>query len=180
MKHEIENDLGEFEGFNFKTQSAIFPNHTAQEVVDWDHDGQGEAEFWPEGSNEFVRLLADGSCSCFDIIEIDRIFSELDNNEQDLIKAVYLKQNNGLSLKDITREAVDDACLYVYGPGYFSDLRRDAAWDLFENFYPEAYKLCESCSVPGVEFDEQDFLSSFSTLELKTQDYQGYLVVDTL
>ena len=179
MRHEIENDLGEFEGYNFREMSAIFPNHSAQEVIDWDHDGQGEAEFWPEGSNTFVRLLADGNCSASDLIEIDRIFSELDNNEQELIKAVYLKQNNGLNLKDITREAIDDACLYVYGPGYFSDLREEAAWDLFEQFHPEAYKLIESWSIPGLGFDETDFLSTFSTLELKTKDYQGYLVVDT-
>ena len=178
MRHEIENDLGEFEGFNFKTQSAIFPNHTAQEVVDWDHDGQGEAEFWPDGGNEFVSLLVNGNCSWSDLIEIDRIFSELDNNEQDLIKAVYLKQNNGLKLEDITREAVDDACLYVYGENYFSDLRKEAAWDLFEQLYPEAYKLVESWSVQGVSFDEDDFLQNFSTLEIKTHDYKGYLVVD--
>ena len=178
MKHEIENDLGEFEGYNFRDMCAIFPNHTAQEVVDWDHDGKGEAEFWPEGSNEFVRLLVKGNCSGFDLIEIDRIFSELDNNEQDLVKAVYLHENHGLKLEGITREAVEDACLYVYGVNYFSDLRKEAAWDLFEQFHPEAYKLVESWSIPGFTFDEDDFLNSFSTLEIKTHDYKGYLVVE--
>jgi len=178
MTHEIENDLGYFEGFNFRAQSAIFERLTAEDVVNWDHDANGEAEFWPEGSNDFVRLLAHGNCSGFDLIEMDRIFSEVDNDEKEIAKAVYLRENHGLRLDEITREAIDDACLYVYGIGYFSDLRKDAAWDLFETLYPEAYKLCESWSVPGVSFDEEDFLQSFSTLELKTRDHQGFLVVE--
>ena len=178
MTRELENDLGYFEGFNFRTQSAIFGSLSAEDVVNWDHDGKGEAEFWPEGSNDFVRLLAHGNCSASDLIEMDRIISVLENDERELIKAVYLHENHGAKLEEITREAIDDACLYVYGVGYFSDLRKDAAWDLFETLYPEAYKLCESWSVPGVSFDEEDFLQSFSTLELKTRDYQGFLVVE--
>ena len=38
-------DLGTFEGFNFRDQSAIERELTAEEVVNWNHDGDGEAEF---------------------------------------------------------------------------------------------------------------------------------------
>ena len=51
---KIENDLGTFEGFNHRTQEAIYPNVTAQQLVDWDHDGLGEAEFWHSGDNSGV------------------------------------------------------------------------------------------------------------------------------
>lgn len=94
-------------------------------------------------------------------------------------KAIYLKQNNGLELKDITREATDDSCLYIFGPGFFSDLKKEAAWELFEQFHPEAYKLVESWTIPGLDFDEEQFLNSFSTLELKTKENKGYVVIDT-
>lgn len=38
---ELTYELGTFEGFNFRDQSAIERNVTAQEVVDWDHDRVG-------------------------------------------------------------------------------------------------------------------------------------------
>lgn len=179
MAHETDNDLGFFEGFNFKTQSAICKQLTADDVINWNHDRQGEAEFWPEGSNVFVKqLLTCENCTAGDLVEIDRIFSELGGNEYELCKAVYLKSMHGEDLEHITRETIDDACLYVYGPNYFSDLEKEAAWDLFENLYPDAYKLAESYSVPGLTFDEEQFLSSFTTLEIRTEQYRGYLVVD--
>ncbi len=178
MTHEIENDLGYFEGFNFRSQSAIEQILSAEDVVNWDHDTRGEAEFWPEGSNVFVRLLSPRECTASDLIEIDRIFSELGEDEHQLCKAVYLKETHGLDLRDITREAVEDACLYVYGIGYFSDLEKEAAWDLFEQLYPEAYKLAESWTIPGLHFDPEQFLQSFSTYAVKTEEYRGYVVVE--
>jgi hypothetical protein len=37
-------DLGTFEGFNFRSQSVIERVLTAGEVVEWNHDRDGEAE----------------------------------------------------------------------------------------------------------------------------------------
>ena len=39
----IPYDFGQFEGFNFRSQSAIERALTAQDVVGWDHDREGEA-----------------------------------------------------------------------------------------------------------------------------------------
>jgi len=61
---------------------------------------------------------------------------------------------HGSELEEITRNAIDDECLYVYGPNYHSDLEKEAAWDLFENFYPEG------SSVPRLTFDEEQFLAA--------------------
>ena len=44
---ELHFDLGTFEGFSFRHDQAIDRNLTAAEVVGWDHDAAGEAEFWP-------------------------------------------------------------------------------------------------------------------------------------
>jgi hypothetical protein len=67
----------------------------------------------------------------------------------------------------------------VFGPGYFIDLDKEAAYELFETFWPEAYQQWEQNSVPGLSFDVEDFLRHFSTLELKRSEGGGYLVVDT-
>ena len=40
----LKHDLGTFEGFNFRDQAALDRNLTADEVLDWDHDGAGELE----------------------------------------------------------------------------------------------------------------------------------------
>lgn len=172
-----EYDIGKFEGFNFREQSAIENILTAQEVLDWDHDGDGEAEFWPHGDNPFTSYLLPGdSCTSAEIREVIRIFDELDGRLDELAKAIYLR-DCGSSLEDITSEAINDACLYVFGPGWFHDLIKDAAFELFELFWPAAYECLQKHSVPGLRFDYDDFIESFPTLKLKLPD--GYLVVDT-
>lgn len=172
-----EYDIGKFEGFNFREQSAIEHILTAQEVLDWDHDRDGEAEFWPHGCNPFTSYLLPGNaCSDSDVREVVRIFHETEGRPEELAKAIYLR-DNGTSLEDITSEAINDSCLHVYGPGWFHDLNKQAAYELFELFWPDAYKCWEENSIPGLSFDREDFLESFPTLQLNLPD--GYLVVDT-
>ncbi len=175
----INHNLGGFEGFNFRDQSAIERILTAEEVLNWDHDADGEAEFWPDGSSPFVsRLLPRNSFSASELREVVRILDELDGNEHELVKACALL-DRGSDLEEITRQAIDDSCLYVFGPGYFIDMEKEAAYELFELFWPEAYKMWEENNVPGISFDVEDFLKHFSTFELKLPDGGGYLVVDT-
>ena len=57
---ELHFDLGTFEGFSFRHDQAIDRNLTAAEVVGWDHDAAGEAEFWPSGDNPEVALVFSG------------------------------------------------------------------------------------------------------------------------
>ncbi len=49
-------DLGSFEGFNFRAQSALQGTLSAQDVIDRDHDAFDEAEFWPKGDHAEVQL----------------------------------------------------------------------------------------------------------------------------
>ena len=131
MKGVAADELGMFEGFSFRHQSAIDHCLTAEEVLNWDHDAQGEAEFWPDGSNFIVTKLLPGTSFRADSLrEVIRLFEELDGNEHELAKAVYLL-DRGESLENITREAIDDAGLYVCGPGYFTDMEKEAAYELF-------------------------------------------------
>jgi hypothetical protein len=169
--------IGMFEGFSFRNQCAIDQNLTADEVLNWDHDEQGEAEFWSDGSEPLVsKLLSGNSCSAEEIRQVMRILEELDGKPAQIAKAVYLK-DGGSSLKDIDREAVDDSSLYVFGPGWFTDLEKEAAYELFEMFWPEPYEFWRRNTVPGLTFDVEAFMQSFSTMELKIAD-GGYLIVE--
>ncbi len=173
----MKGDIGEFEGFNFRSQCAIERILTAEEVLEWDHDADGEAEFWPHGCNPFTSyLLPNSACTDSEVREVIRIFDELDGRPEELAKAIYMR-DCGTPLEDITREAIDDSCLYVFGPGWFHDLIKQAAFELFELFWPAAYECWEKNSVPGLRFDPGDFVESFPTLQLKLPD--GFLVVDT-
>jgi len=172
-------DIGEFEGFNFREQSAIERSLSAEEVIEWDHDNDGEAEFWPAGDNVFThRLLPGNACSGSEVREVIRIFEETDGCPQQLAKAVYLR-DRGSDLEEITGQAIEDSCLYVFGPGYFVDLYKEAAYELFEAYWPEAYKMWEQNSIPGLHFDTEDFIESFPHFELKLPEGGGYLVIDT-
>lgn len=176
MKRVDYKDIGMFEGFNFRRDCAIEKLLTAEEVSDWDHDGDGEAEFWPDGSNAFVRYLLPGSsCTASEVQEVIRIIAEVDGSPNELAKAAYLVES-GASLEAIDQQAIDNDSLYVFGPGWRGDLEKEAAYELFEQFWPDAYKLWEQNTVPGLNFEPEDFLFAFSTLELKI-DGGCYLVV---
>ena len=85
MKGNDYSNIGMFEGFNFREQSAIDHLLTPDEVLAWDHDEQGEAEFWPDGSNPFVqKLLNRNSCSASEVREVMRIFDEVEGSVHDL------------------------------------------------------------------------------------------------
>src|ERR1039458_6259800 len=78
-KQELRFDLGTFEGFNFRSQSAMWPNRSADDVVNWDHDLEGEAEFWPSGDNDGVQLLFKNSSSvtAAELRALDELLDEL-------------------------------------------------------------------------------------------------------
>ena len=175
MNGDDNNTLGMFEGFNFSKQSAIDRNLTAEEVLDWNHCADGEAEFWPDGSNPFVtKLLPRTSFSPDELREVMRIFEEVDAEPIQLAKAIYMHEQ-GSSLADIGSRTIDDSCLHVFGPGWFVDLEKEAAYELY---WPEVYAIWRKSTVPGLSFDVEDFLRQFSTLELKFSD-GGFLIVDT-
>lgn len=178
MKGNDYSNIGMFEGFNFREQSAIDRLLTPDEVLAWDHDEQGEAEFWPDGSNPFVqKLLNRNSCSASEVREVMRMFDEVEGSVHDLAKAVYLV-DRGARLEQICRTAIDDSPLYVFGPGWFFELVEEAAYELFETFWPDAYKFWSEHNIPGLRFDFEEFMSSFSILEIKLAE-GGFLVVDT-
>ena len=59
-----------------------------------------------------------------------------------------------------TREAVEDLPLESFVGTNFSDVRRGAAFELFELYYPEEYRVWERSLCDGLPFDPDHFLAS--------------------
>lgn len=179
--HQLAHDLGTFEGFTFRHQSAIFPNHSAESVVRWDHDGKGEAEFWPSGDHEGVALIFNGhnSVSGAELVQLDSLLCELgDDSIENFIRLHYLISLQGYNLSDLSAETVEDLCCHIFTSTSFLDPRKEAALELFEVYYPEEYAVWEKSHCDGLIFDEDLFLDSpvFQTVEITMGEYRFLLV----
>src|SRR4051812_44694891 len=88
-------DFGTFEGFNFRTQSAIGPNSTAEEVINWDHDQKGEAEFWPSGDSPGVQLVCGkrSSVTSSELVALDKLLSDLGSDSDENFLRIHFAVN---------------------------------------------------------------------------------------
>lgn len=156
-------NLGSFEGFNFRSQSAIERELSAEDVIGWDHDRQGEAEFWPSGDQAGVALVFrdQNRVTATELLALDRLLEELGGD----ILENFLKLRHTLSVSTtdlcaLTGAEVEDLDIHIFvGPNLW-DLRREAAYELFELYYPEAYVVWEKSQCDGLVFDTDRFLDS--------------------
>lgn len=163
VKPEIHFDLGMFEGFNFRHQSAMDRCLTATEIVAWDHNRQGEAEFWPDGHHAGVTLVFkdQGAVTASELLRLDRLLECMGTDALvNFVSIYYAVRVRGADLCELTTADLDDNSIYVFTGDCFYDLRKDAAHDLFELFYPEAYKLWDAHPCDGLMFDADCFLDS--------------------
>ena len=160
---KIRFNLGTFEGFNFRAQSAIDRILTASEVVAWDHDRLGEAEFWPAGDRPEVALIFRGksAVTASELLDVDRLLTDLGGDSpENFLRIHWLVNIHGAALAGLSSEAVEDQNLHLFLGTSFIDLRREAAYELFELYYPEAYQAWEKSHCDGLNFDTDDFLDS--------------------
>ena len=80
----------------------------------------------------------------------------------------YAVQERGLDIHNVSAGEVEDAACYTYHGSNFTDLYREAGYDLFEAYYPELYTLWEQTPCDGLHFDPVAFLESpsFSLTEI--------------
>jgi hypothetical protein len=178
----LSYDLGTFEGFNFRHQSAISRNLTAEEVVNWDHDREGEAEFWPSGDNDGVALVFSGKSAVTgnELLALDSLLGELRGDSvENFLKIHYVVNTQGTSFEDLTRDDIEDLFLDLFLGTSFIDLRKEAAYQLFEANYPEEYRIWEKSHCDGLVFDVDHFLDSpcWSVEEIKLGDQKALIVV---
>ena len=174
-------DLGTFAGFSFRDQQAIERTLTAQEVVNWNHDKQGEAEFWPSGDKPEVALIFSGRSSVHasEILALHGLLEVL--NEDSSLP--YLRIHHALavlgeSILTLTTKDLDDQNLHIFEGTNFIDLRREAAFELFELYFPKEYKVWEKSLCDGLIFDEDRFLDSpVWSVEEATLGSRKYLMI---
>src|ERR1035441_6636482 len=181
-KQELRFDLGTFEGFSFRDQSAMWPNRTADEVVNWDHDKNGEAEFWPSGDNEGVHLVFKGSSSVTsaELIALDELMAELGgDSEVNFLRIHYAISTCGARLEELSGSQIEDQNVQFFFGDCFTDARKEAAYELFELYYPEEYQVWEKSQCDGLVFDTERFLDSpgFSVEEVRLGGKAVLLVV---
>ena len=156
-------DLGTFEGFNFREQWAIERELTADEVVGWNHDQEGEAEFWPSGDNAAVAELFPSSRGVTPgaLTHLAGLLDELGGDQDEaLLKIQFLVNVQDRDLKGLTATKVEDSGLHLFSAECFADVRRKAAYELFELYWPEIYALWEKTPLDGLRFDPDEFLDS--------------------
>jgi hypothetical protein len=178
---ELQFDLGTFEGFNFRTQSAIERLLTADEVIHWEHDADGEAKFRPAGDHAGIAVLFEHrtAVTVADLLAVDRLLFELGGDAlEHFLRIHFIVNCCGYDLQTLTAGTVEDQALHLFEGTNFLDLRRKAAYELFELYHPEAYAAWERSCCDGLIFDTDRFLDSlsFSVEEIRLGDRVALIV----
>ncbi|MFO1459303.1 MAG: hypothetical protein U1G08_07820 [Verrucomicrobiota bacterium] len=167
----ITHDFGHFEGYNFRHQTAIERLLTATEVVQWDHDRHGEAEFWPAGDKREISLIFrdQSAVTATELLELSVLLGELEDDSTENYLSVYFALSVGEELGKVTADRVRDLAPCCLLGGNFTDVRREAAYELFELYFPELYHAWESTPCDGLIFDTDLFLDSpsFNVVEVE-------------
>jgi hypothetical protein len=135
-------------------------NLTADEVLDWDHDGAGEAEFWPAGDHPGVASVFDrkSAVTGSELEALDDLLRQLGQDDTEIFLRIrYAVHDRGLDLAGLTAAEVEDAPLYLYRGTNFCDLYQEAGYDLFEAYYPDLYALWEKTPCDGLHFCQRRF-----------------------
>jgi len=149
------------------------------EVVDWDYDAQGEAEFWPSGEHQGVALVfrSSSAVAASEIVALDELLSDLSEEDESYVSIAHMLSMGEL-LGGLSADAIQDAGLHIFSDSSFYNAKKSAAFELFETFWPEEYQAWEQSSVPGLDFDWEHFLDGpeFSAEEYQL-DERRYVVV---
>ncbi len=159
----LQCNFGMFEGFNCRTQTAIDHLVSAATVVNWDHDQEGEAEFWPAGDVPEIALIFKhrSTVTAAELLDLDRVLVELGSDTRYNFLLIHFALNLcGDALPKLSAESVQDHCVQVFTGTSFLDVRRDAAHELFELYYPDEYRVWEKSLCDGLIFDHDRFLES--------------------
>jgi len=177
----LQFDLGTFEGFNFRTQSAIDRILTADEIINWDHDRFGEAEFWPSGVCSGVALVfkEKTSVKAWELQELDRLLDELEGDSLENYVRIHVAQDRSSNdLASLSRNEIEDLNLHIYIGEHFIGLRKEAAYELYEVYYPEEFGVWKKSRCDGLFFEVDRFLAppSFWTEELICGDVRVLVI----
>ena len=160
----VHFNLGTFEGFNRRSQSAVDRTLNAQEVIVWNHDQLGETEFRPAGDKAEVALIFEGrkTVTGSELSALHRLLSELGGDSTENFLRIHFAVNRcGAALEGLSAQAVQDQRLHMFvSDESIYDLRKDAACALFELYHPNEYAVWDSGRCEALIFETDLFLDS--------------------
>ena len=180
-------DLGTFDGYNLEHDKAII-NISAADLILYDHELSGEAEFWPSGDNVGVKLVFEelsikNRVTGEMLLDLKRIILEMGGpsltNYAILHHAIHY---NGETLETILASELLDLNLHVFHNEKFEskrELETRAAYELLELYYPKYFEIMNN-PIAGISFDAKHFLNCglFGISIIKISDELTILVVE--
>ena len=90
-RQALPYNLGLFAGFNCRTPTALDHLVSAVAVVNWDHDRQSDAEFWPAGEVPEVALIFKhrSRVTAAELLDLDRVLVELGGDSRYNFLLIY-------------------------------------------------------------------------------------------
>jgi hypothetical protein len=164
----LKHDLGMFEGYSFAKQGAIFPNHSAQDVIHWDHHVDA-VEFWPCGDHEGIALVfyRQTAVTAAELIKLDDLLTAIGNDSIETYARIHwLMYLDDFSLDELTADMVTDLDAYYFASELVTDLSKEAATQLYAKLYPEQYALWLG-GCPDHIFDPEAFWSTWTVHEIE-------------
>ncbi len=175
-------NLGTFEGFNFVMRRTIRCRLSAADVVAWDHERRGDAEFWPSGDHPAVALLfkRKGTVTAAQLLDLDRLLTELGGDSiENSLRIHYAVNICQAALATLSAQAMQDHRVHVFRGTEFSHMRVAAAYKLFESCFPEGYGFYDNGAADWLVFNPEAFLDStgFYVEEVALGEEKALLVV---
>ena len=181
LNRTLNHDFGTFTGFNYRDDAPFERPLTGEDVVWWDHDRCGESVFWPKGDHAGLAILCSErrSITGMELRTLDRLLTNLGgDSEETFLRIHFARSEFGISLNKLTVQEVGDLNLQVFKGSTFFELRKEAAYELFETYFPEHFKFWEQ-DKPGIlTFDWERFLNGplWNVLEVDWGQQKALLV----
>ncbi len=169
----VKHHLGHFKGLNLRSQQPIPTLLTAQEIVDWNYDENGESVFWPHGDHEGVQKVFSmfSYVDACRLIALDRLLTSMGcDDDYNYIQIVATMSILGKGILQLSDADVEDYSDFVYCADDFIHAREDAAYGTLKAMWPYTYAMWAKGELPpGLDFDVDRVLDGpeFSTLEIE-------------
>ena len=111
--------FGTFKGAYWPTDHCWFENPVStSEILDWDRDDQGEAEFWPTGDKPEMTVLFDTDNRIIRKEEIQGLANLLDHlggdSPENYLRIRHATRRLRLSLNELPRQALEMLPLHIF------------------------------------------------------------------
>lgn len=158
-----ERNRGTFTGDNLKEQEVLERKLPLEEGREWDGDEAGEEESERGRAAQAMALFTTGrdALGPKEMQTVAGLLAAVDGDREDtLIRLHLLVHVQGAELGNVTAADLEDLPLNTYRGSSFIEVRREAAFELFQLYWPDLYALWEKTPMDGLRFDVDAFLDS--------------------